>query len=186
MTVEELGQAKVYRFDPEIDTEPRYEIYQVPYKGRTIMDVLRHIYENYDPTLSFRYGCSGRGYIRCGACTALVNGKPVLTCKKAAEKEMVIEPHPKFDLLKDLIVDFSQLRKARNKAVPQPTIKITIDPAKCVGCNDCALICPVSVYKIQKNNGKPVAVPLDINSCCGLSCNQCVIFCSRGAISLQA
>jgi len=35
-----------------------------------------------------------------------VNGNPALACNKLAEKEMKIEPHPKFKVIKDLIVEF--------------------------------------------------------------------------------
>ena len=40
----------------------------------------------------------------------LVNGTPVFACRKSAEKVMIIEPHPKFEILKDLVVDFDRLK----------------------------------------------------------------------------
>ena len=37
-----------------------------------------------------------------------VNDVPVLACQKLAEKDMVIKPHHKFRVIKDLIVDFEE------------------------------------------------------------------------------
>ncbi len=99
----ELALVKLFRFDPEVDTEPRYDEYRVPYQYRTVLDVLRYIYENLDSTFAYRWGCT-KG--RCRACVVSVNGNPALACMKFAEKEMKIEPHPKFKLIKDLMVDF--------------------------------------------------------------------------------
>ena len=103
MTEDELASVKVFRYDPDVDSAPRYEEYRVPYLQRTVLDVLRDIYENHDSTIAFRWGCS-KG--RCRACVVSVNGQPSLACTKLAEKEMKIEPHPKFKVIKDLLVDF--------------------------------------------------------------------------------
>jgi succinate dehydrogenase/fumarate reductase iron-sulfur protein len=110
MCAEKLAQVKVFRFDPAIDKEPRYEVYQTPYQGLTVLNVLQYIYEHYDASLSFRFGCSGAHYVRCGACPVLCNGEPVLSCQKVADKKMTIEPHPKFEVIKDLIVDFNKVK----------------------------------------------------------------------------
>ena len=103
MTVDELAIVKIFKYDPQVDAEPRYDEYLVPYLYRTVLDVLRYIYENLDSTFAFRWGCS-KG--RCRACVVSVNGRPALACAKLAEKEMKIEPHPRFRVIKDLLVDF--------------------------------------------------------------------------------
>ncbi|MFH0914015.1 MAG: 2Fe-2S iron-sulfur cluster-binding protein [Chloroflexota bacterium] len=100
---EELGKVKMFRYDPGVDTEPKYVEYQVPYEGRTVLDVLRYIYENQDSTFAYRWACT-KGF--CRACVLSVNGKGVLACMKSAEKDMKIDPHPKYPLVKDLLVDF--------------------------------------------------------------------------------
>ncbi len=107
MAEDELSTVKLYRFDPEVDTAPRYDEFHVPYSGRTVLDVLRYIYENLDSTFAFRWACTK---ICCRCCAVSVNEKPVLSCGEPASKNMKIEPHPKFKVLKDLIVDFNQLR----------------------------------------------------------------------------
>jgi succinate dehydrogenase/fumarate reductase iron-sulfur protein len=100
-----LGTVKIYRFDPAVDKEPHYDTFEgVEYEGRMVLDVLKYVYENRDPTLSFRYEC------RLGLCTICkmrVNGKNVFACKKLAEKEMVIDP-PRGTVIKDLMIDMSK------------------------------------------------------------------------------
>lgn len=100
---------KIFRFDPTIDEEPRYETYDVPaeaWNRRKVIDVIRYIYEHYAPGLSFREPCRQQV---CGACTVMVNKKPVLACEAIAEKEMIIEPVNKRKVLKDLVVDSPEL-----------------------------------------------------------------------------
>jgi succinate dehydrogenase/fumarate reductase iron-sulfur protein len=112
MNDEDLAKVEIFRFDPEVDSEPRYSEFKVPYKGYTIMNVLSYIYENLDSTYAFRWAC-GKGFCRC--CVVSVNGKPVLACMEPAGKYMKIEPHPKFKVLKDLIIDFEKLKSSIEK-----------------------------------------------------------------------
>lgn len=107
---DKLASVKLFRFDPKVDKKPRYETYQAPYQGRSVLDVLFYIYENFAPGLSFRYGCKV-GF--CTGCPVLVNGKPAFSCQKVAEEKMTIEPHPKFEIIKDLVVDFDRPKKSR-------------------------------------------------------------------------
>lgn len=95
---------KIFRFDPTVDKEPRYETYEVPpeaWNNRKVIDVLRYIYENFAPGLAYRESCYQR---LCGACTIRVNSRPVLACDAMAKQEMVIEPPTKGQVLKDLVV----------------------------------------------------------------------------------
>ena len=102
---EEKAEVKVFRYNPEMDVEPRYETYQIPaevWHNRKVIDVLRYIYENFAPGLAFREACYQR---LCGCCTLRVNNTPVLACDAMAKQEMVIEPLAKNQVIKDLIVD---------------------------------------------------------------------------------
>jgi NAD-dependent dihydropyrimidine dehydrogenase PreA subunit len=180
--MEELAKVRVFRFDPSVDKEFRYDTYETYYKGLTVLQVLKHIYENVDPTLSFRYGCGGPNEVRCGACAVLVNGIPVLSCQKKAEKEMAIEPHPKFVVIKDLVVDFRH--KRIGGISKESKIQITVDSERCTRCSDCVFICSMRVWEIRKVAGKSEPLPVDINSCCGSTCVQCAMFCQSKAIKI--
>ncbi len=105
MMEEEMATVKLFRFDPEIDTKPSYREYKVPYRGRTVLDVLLYIYQKLDSTFAFRWACT-HGF--CRSCVVSVNGRPALACNAPAQKEMKIEPHPKFKLRKDLLVDLDR------------------------------------------------------------------------------
>jgi NAD-dependent dihydropyrimidine dehydrogenase PreA subunit len=114
----------------------------------------------------------------------MVNGQPAFSCKKVAEEGMRIAPHPKFEIIKDLIVDFDKQKERAEGSTA--SVKITVDPQKCDGCRDCVLICPAKVYEIQKRDGRGVSVPVDVAACCGLTCIQCAIYCKNSAIKVEA
>lgn len=179
-TKENLATVKILKFDPLIDKTPRYEIFHVPYEGRTVLNVLEAVYRDFDRELAFRYGCEGKHDSRCGACAVVVNGVSALACRKISEKEMVIEPHAKFEILKDLVVNFHKVKKEPTKKVP--SVRIAIDPEKCIKCADCVDICPVGVYEAKKGE---IEVS-DAEFCCGDTCHQCVTFCQAGAITVAA
>src|SRR3989344_9188397 len=50
---------KVYRYDPEVDADPRWDVYEVPTgdHGPMLLDALMHIKITIDPTLSSRRSC---------------------------------------------------------------------------------------------------------------------------------
>ena len=105
MSRDELATVKLFRFDPDSDTDGRYVEFNVPYHGHTVLSVLTHIFEKLDSSLAFRWACK-QGH--CRSCVVQVNGKSVLSCKEPASKYMKIEPHRKFDVTKDLVVDFNK------------------------------------------------------------------------------
>jgi succinate dehydrogenase/fumarate reductase-like Fe-S protein len=110
--LDEKGDVTIFTFDPSSDNEPKYKTYEVEWKGLTVLQVLKQIYENQDAKIAFRSGCDGVGPARCGACVVEVNNSPVLACQMPATKKMVIKPHRKFTIVKDLIVDFERERGA--------------------------------------------------------------------------
>jgi succinate dehydrogenase / fumarate reductase, iron-sulfur subunit len=104
MSTDGNARVKIFRFDPSVEKEPRYESYEVPlevWKDRKVMDVLKYVYQNFAPGLAFREACY-QGLCRC--CTVRVNSKPVLSCDAFATEEMLIEPLNKNKVVKDLII----------------------------------------------------------------------------------
>ena len=57
-------------------------------------------------------------------------------------------------------------------------IEWEVDPAKCNGCGDCMIICPVKALKVVKK----VAIMADPASCCRESCRICEYNCPEEAI----
>lgn len=177
----ELAEVSIYRLDPSNGNEPRYDTYKAPYKGNTVLGVLDYIYQNLDSSLSYREGCT---HAWCGVCTLVVNGKPVLGCRKSAEKKMVIEPHPKYQLIKDLVVDFNQKAKKAKKS-PGPAAKFLLKAELCDACGDCVIICPVQATGLRKVDGKTIAVHADAPACCGVTCKLCADNCHTMAITIK-
>ena len=166
---EKIITVKVSRFNPEEDTEARYETYKVPYKkGMTVLDVLIYIRENYDGSFAFRYRCRV-GY--CGSCSVLVDGIPGLACMEEIspnKKQLTIEPLSNFSVIKDLVIDISSVDKRMLKIRPFMERKKTFEGVwplkkeeienlevvtKCMGCLACMEACPVFNEVPQKYPG---------------------------------
>ncbi|MCZ7554344.1 MAG: hypothetical protein B6D39_08065 [Anaerolineae bacterium UTCFX2] len=101
--------AEIFRFDPEVDAEPRMQTYVVPYRYRmSILTLLREIYETQDPTLAFRNQQCGRGI--CGTChvRVSVNGKLTKGCSVPLEpgSKITLTPASRAKVIRDLVVDF--------------------------------------------------------------------------------
>ncbi len=169
----------VYRKESET-SEPHYERYEVPVKqGMNVLEALFYIQDHYDSTLAFRYAC--RGAI-CGACGMTINKFPRLACKTQIsrlksekvlkiletefgdtsdwdeETEILVEPLPNMDIIKDLVVDMNSFWKFYKEVQPyfirewndkQPESKQTPQEIKkieqmiyCILCGLC-WTCPV-------------------------------------------
>ena len=86
----------------------RFQRFDVPARdSQTILDVVVHIQQNLDPTLSYRYACRVG---MCGSCAMTVNGKPRWTCrthvsKVAGSGTIEIAPLRNLPVVKDLVTD---------------------------------------------------------------------------------
>lgn len=98
--------AKIYRYDPTVDTEPYYQSYDVQVNAgdrMTVMELLLYISENLDGTLSF-FSHSACQHGICGRCAVRYNGKPCLACEKVLDgTDATIEP-VRQPVVKDLVV----------------------------------------------------------------------------------
>lgn len=175
------GKVTIFRCDPMVSQEMSYHTFEtVPYKDLTVLNVLDYIYSERDPSLAYRGRLCTKGY--CGGCAMIVNGRPCLACHTLAEEAMIIEPHPSFKIIKDLVCDWEQVDDgseglARIKT-PLPTI--AVDPEKCIHCGDCVMICPVGVY--DRVDRKVIVAHNE--RCLGRSCRLCSDACWKTAISI--
>jgi len=97
-------QVKVFRFDPSVDKEPRFQVYQVPLeKGMSAMTALDYIYQNLDGTIAY-YDHAACDLGICARCTGIINGKPGLFCQTVLQGDVTLEPSSKNKVVKDLVV----------------------------------------------------------------------------------
>jgi succinate dehydrogenase/fumarate reductase iron-sulfur protein len=120
MVKRRLGPVKVsvFRCVGEPREKGHYDEFEVPFVGgMNVLGVLEHIYGELDPSLSYYKSCR---IGRCSGCFVNVNGKTVMACDEpAVDQDMVIEPLRKFKLIKDLVVDFSQLADLSQRTRPE-------------------------------------------------------------------
>lgn len=101
-------KVRVFRFDPSVDKQSRYEDYQVPFQaGMSAMDALDYIYQNLDSTLAY-YDHAGCALGICGRCTGRINGKPGLLCQTIIAGDVTLEPLSAAVVLKDLVAKTGQ------------------------------------------------------------------------------
>jgi succinate dehydrogenase/fumarate reductase-like Fe-S protein len=102
---EKIVKVTVSRCDPTKNEQPYQQTFEVPVvEGMAVLQVLDYIYENLDHTLSYYdHGICAQGI--CKRCTALVNGKPELICQYQVVEDLLVEPLPKFKIIKDLVFD---------------------------------------------------------------------------------
>ena len=108
-------EISIRRFDPETDSEPRWDAYTVPAGDRTtVLEALAYVYENLDPTLAYGSGCR---FGACGLCAVEVNGQPRMACSALLKDGAKIAPLAGMPVLRDLVIDrtafFDALRKLR-------------------------------------------------------------------------
>ena len=79
-----LKRFKIYRYDPESGSNPRYDHYTIDLAktGPMVLDAIIRIKNDIDPTLTFRRSC--REGI-CGSCAMNINGTNGLACTTAIE-----------------------------------------------------------------------------------------------------
>jgi len=153
---------KILRFDPPKDKQPHFqEFIHTPKPGDTMLEVLKDIRDQQDPSLSFRYSC--REAV-CGSCALAINGTICLACKTQFEAlktdVVVIEPLPNLEIVKDLIVDFKPFWEAYNfiqpylqpegeappkgHCVDEKDMEEVYQFITCILCGSCYAACPVA------------------------------------------
>lgn len=148
--------AEIRRFDPSRDSEPRFESFQVTgMPNMRVLDVIRSIYEHQAGDLAYQFACR---IGRCGTCAVRVNGVSVLACQERCKPHMRIEPLQPFPVLRDLVVDrteiearLGELALAPQRRAPHPRAPEPIAPKlaeelcrmdSCLLCMVCVSSCP--------------------------------------------
>jgi fumarate reductase iron-sulfur subunit len=95
------------RYNPESDTAPRMQSYQVPFTDEmSVLQGLQYIKDHLDGSLTFRWSCR---MAICGSCGSMINGIPQLSCHTFLRDyhpgKIRIEPLNHFPILRDLAID---------------------------------------------------------------------------------
>jgi succinate dehydrogenase / fumarate reductase iron-sulfur subunit len=150
---------RIYRFDPDQDSKPRMQDYDVEMQptDRMLLDALIRI-KSIDDSLSLRRSCR-EGV--CGSDAMNINGKNGLACTTRLSdlKEPVeLRPLPGLPVIRDLIVDMSQFFKQYHSVKPylindeplpekerlqSPAQREALDGLyECILCACCSTACP--------------------------------------------
>lgn len=163
-------EVSIYRYNPESDSAPRMQSYQVDKvaEGAMLLDVLKEIKAK-DETLSFRHSC-GEGV--CGSDALNVNGRNVLSCITAVsdlKQPIVIRPVPGMPVIRDLVVDMSQFYHHYRSVDPylivhdpvpeeeflqSPEQRDQLDGLyECILCGCCSTACPSFWWNPERFRG---------------------------------
>jgi succinate dehydrogenase/fumarate reductase-like Fe-S protein len=85
----------------------RFESYQVPFEpGQSVLDGLRWLRINQDPTLAMRFSCINAN--ACKECMIALDGATVYACTARLEpREMTLRPLPNKTLVRDLVTEIA-------------------------------------------------------------------------------
>ena len=156
---------KIKRYSPEKGSY--WQEYKLKVDRFTqVVEALRRIKVEQDPTLAFRAACH---MAVCGSCGMKINGEPRLACKtnvfemikKYGSNVITIEPMDYFKPVKDLIVDMDDFYQRMYKVEPrlhphkdvlEGKAEHRLKPedqrelwkfAQCIWCGLCVSACPV-------------------------------------------
>ena len=172
---ENVKTYKVYRYDPEVDADPRWDVYEVSADdhGPMLLDALIHIKNEIDPTLTFRRSC--REGI-CGSCSMNIDGKNTLACTKACDDidgNVKIYPLPHMPVVKDLVPDmthfyaqYASIKPWIQTQTPAPPDRERLQSKEdrekldglyeCILCACCSTACPSYWWNQDKYLGPAI------------------------------
>ena len=156
----ETREFQIYRWDPDKNENPRFDVFHVDLKncGPMVLDAVIKIKNETDSTLTFRRSC--REGI-CGSCAMNIDGLNTLACTKPimeVKGKVKIFPLPHMPVIKDLVSDlthfFQQLASVepwlkRNESTGLAENTQSVDERKrldglyeCILCACCSTSCP--------------------------------------------
>jgi fumarate reductase iron-sulfur subunit len=152
----------VTRFDPDRDSAPRTQSYQIPVQDDwMVLDALNYIKDEVDGTLSHRWSCR---MAVCGSCGMMVNGEPRLTCKDHLRQygdTVTVAPLANFPVIRDLVIEMEGfleklkavkpwIVRAKEAAVEEGPLRQSPEQLEefkqfsmCINCMLCYAACPV-------------------------------------------
>jgi succinate dehydrogenase/fumarate reductase-like Fe-S protein len=86
---------------------PRWQTFDVPFEpGQSVLDGLRWLRINKDPTLTMRFSCINAN--ACKECMIQLDGETVYACTARLEpREMTLTPLPNKPLIRDLVTEIA-------------------------------------------------------------------------------
>ena len=163
---------KVYRYDPETGQNPRWDTFDVDVGacGPMVLDVLIHIKNTMDPSLTFRRSCR-EGV--CGSCAMNIGGRNTLACthgwQEVPGRDVQISPLPHMPVVKDLVPDltmfyaqYASIEPWLQTDTPQPQKEWIQSPEdrekldglyECILCACCTTSCPSYWWNGEKYLG---------------------------------
>ena len=155
-------QVSIYRYNPETDSAPHMQAYQVDTGGKDVMvlDVLEMIKAQQDGSVTYRRSCR-EGV--CGSDGLSINGKNGLACitplsQTVKDNKLVLRPLPGLPVIRDLVVDMSlfyaqyeKIQPYLQNNTPAPAIERLQSPEdrekldglyECILCACCSTSCP--------------------------------------------
>jgi succinate dehydrogenase / fumarate reductase iron-sulfur subunit len=152
---------RIRRFNPEADTAPHWESYDLEADPTDrVLDLLHQVKWYQDGTLTFRRSCA---HGVCGSDAMLINGRNRLACAvlvRDAGSRIEVEPMRGLPVVKDLLVDqegfWAKYRDAMpylvNDEIPADGLERRQSPfdrakyedtSRCILCAACTTACPV-------------------------------------------
>jgi succinate dehydrogenase / fumarate reductase iron-sulfur subunit len=152
----------VYRYNPEVDSQPSMQDYQIDLpqgKDMMVLDVLQLVKDK-DASLTYRRSCR-EGV--CGSDGMNINGRNALACvthvsEVVKNNKLVLRPLPGLPVIRDLVVDMTAFYKQYEKVKPflqndepPPAIERLQSPEErakldglyeCILCACCSTSCP--------------------------------------------
>ncbi len=161
MSLPKILKVSVYRYNPEVNSAPFMQTFDVEIDGKDMMvlDVLQLIKEQ-DETFAFRRSCREGVCGSDGMSMAGVNGLACITPLSSVVKNdaLVVRPLPGLPIIRDLVVDltifYQQYEKVQpylQNDTPAPAIERLQSPEdrakldglyECILCACCSTGCP--------------------------------------------
>ncbi len=162
-------QVSIYRYNPETDSAPYMQEYQVDTQGRDLMVLnILEMLKAEDTTLAYRRSCR-EGV--CGSDGMNMNGKNGLACitslsEVVKNNKLVLRPLPGLPVVRDLAVDmglfykqYERIQPYLQNDEPAPAIERLQSPEErdkldglyeCILCACCSTACPSFWWNPEK------------------------------------